>query len=126
MNGFPDLADLEDRGRFRGHLGTDGDGLLNELFDALLVGVFYSYDLLLLLKLTEGDQLLARLQRTLIENDAVSYPADQCVRKELGIEHPLHRHNAVILLDVGLTGIDLLLDAVGIVDTSGGSLLISS
>ena len=42
MNGFPDLADLEDRGRFRGYLGTDGDGLLNELLDALLVGVFYS------------------------------------------------------------------------------------
>ena len=59
MDGLPDLTDLKDRGRLRGYLRTNGDGLLNELFDALLVGVFYSYDLLLLLKLTEGDQLLA-------------------------------------------------------------------
>ena len=59
MDGFPDLTDLEDWGRFRSYLGTNGYGLLNKLFDALLVGMLYSYDLLLLLKLTEGDQLFA-------------------------------------------------------------------
>ena len=126
MDGLPDLTNLKDRRRLRGYLRTNGDGSLDELLDTLLVDALHLYDPLFLLKLTEGNQLLARLQRTLIEDNAVSYPTDQCVRKELGIEHPLRCHDAVILLDVGLTGIDLLLDAVGIVGASGGSLLISS
>ena len=74
MDGLPDLADLKDRGRLRGYLGTNGDGSLDELLDTLLVDALHLYDPLFLLKLTGGDQLFARLQRTLIEDDAVSYP----------------------------------------------------
>ena len=56
--------------------------------------------------------MLARLEGTLHENDFVTEHLNEVWGEYLGIVSRLHLHDLIILVDVGLTRIDLILDTV--------------
>ena len=64
--------------------------------------------------------MLAGLQRALHEDDLIAQHPDELVRKDIGIVHALSRHDLIVLIDVALTGEDLILDAVA--DAARGAL----
>ena len=64
--------------------------------------------------------MLAGLQRALHEDDFIAQHPDELVCKDIGIVHALSRHDLIVLIDVALTGEDLILDAVA--DAARGAL----
>ena len=67
--------------------------------------------------------MLAGLQRALHEDDLITQHPDELVCKDIGIVHALSRHNLIVLIDVALTGEDLILDAVA--DAARGALTLT-
>ena len=67
--------------------------------------------------------MLAGLQRALHEDDLITQHLDELVCKDIGIVHALSRHDLIVLIDVPLTGEDLILDAVA--DTTRGALTLT-
>ena len=67
--------------------------------------------------------MLAGLQRALHEDDLITQHPDKLVCEDIGIVHALSRHDLIVLIDVPLTGEDLILDAVA--DTSRGALTLT-
>ena len=64
--------------------------------------------------------MLAGLQRALHKDDLIAQHPDELVCKDIGIVHALSCHDLIVLIDVALTGEDLILDAVA--DTARGAL----
>ena len=67
--------------------------------------------------------MLAGLQRALHEDDLITQHPDELVCEDIGIVHALSRHDLIVLIDVPLTGEDLILDAVA--DTARGALTLT-
>ena len=67
--------------------------------------------------------MLAGLQRALHEDDLITQHPDELVCEDIGIVHALSCHDLIVLIDVALTGEDLILDAVA--DTTRGALTLT-